>query len=114
MRLPGDTACFVELTGVSVLPSAEDADQRPFRKGASASVTCAAVGAGGAWSVVVRGGGLDRPLGPGDRAVVTGLHAVTGDRFAVPVVLECTEVGATARFEVPRPRPARARWGMAG
>ncbi len=114
MRLPGDTACFVELTQVTVLPTPDDDDQRPFIRNGEASVTCAALGRGGAWSVSVRNGDLCRFLLPGDRVVVTGVHSVTGDRFAVPVTLECTAAGRPARFEVPQPKAARPRWAMAG
>lgn len=115
MRLPGDTACFVELTQVSVLPPADDGDQRPFLRDGEAEVTCTALGdPGGAWAVTVRGGELGRFLLRGDKVVVTGIHKRTGDRFTVPVTLECTVPGRPARFEVPRARPALPRWALAG
>lgn len=111
MRLPGDTACFVELANANVLPTPEDVDQRPFSRGAVALVTR---GAGGEWSVTVRGGEIVRPLRAGDRVTVTGVRATTGERFAVPVALECSEPGGSAaRFAPPRARRSLPRWALA-
>lgn len=114
MRLPGDTACFVELSQVSVLPTREDPDQRPFLKGAEASVACAAVAGAGAWSVTVSGGELGRFLLAGDRVTITGVRRGTGDRFAVPVTLACTVPGRPARFELPQVKRHLPRWALAG
>lgn len=111
MRLPGDTACFVELADASVLPSLEDEDQRPFTRGARALVVRASRGE---WSVTVRGGVALRPLLVGDRITVSGVRSATGERFALPEALECTEVdGDGARFAPPRARRAQPRWEMA-
>ncbi len=77
-------------------------------------MACATLGSGGAWSVSVRGGEVARFVMPGARVAITGVHRVTGDRFAVPIALECANNGGTLRFEVPCDSPFRPRWALAG
>lgn len=103
MRLYGDPACVVELVDVDLLPEATDPDQRPFLRDGEGTVTCAA----GRWALLTWGGSRRRLLLAGDRVVLVGVNAATGERFTLPIALICLEPAWAARFR--SAEPARVR-----
>ena len=115
MRLPGDVACFVELSNVSVVPESGASDAVAYIRGGDGTVACAvAPTPGSAWMVSISGGERLHPLRVGDAVLVRGIHRATGDRFAVPVRLVCTATGDIARFALPYVPAARApSWASA-
>jgi hypothetical protein len=117
MRLPGDVACFVELSNVIVLPDDVADEPLAYIRGGEGTVACAsAPSPGSAWMVSISGGERGSPLRLGDAVLVRGIHRVTGDPFSVPARLLCTSVGEIARFAVPfvpashLSRPLSLRW----
>lgn len=102
MRLPGDVACFVELSNVTVVPETITDEPIAYIRGGEGTVACASAPTpGAAWMVSISGGVRASPLAVGDAVLVRGIHRLTGDPFSVPARLLCTAAGEIARFTVP-------------
>lgn len=102
MRLPGDVACFVELSNVTVVPDCVTDEPLAYIRGGEGTVACASAPTpGSAWMVSISGGVRGSPLTLGDSVLVRGIHRLTGDPFSVPAKLLCTATGDIARFAVP-------------